>query len=258
MKAPIAGGPATTLATSPAVGLAVDATSVYWVVPGGGGNPNEGSVNRIPLDGGTPTVLAANQGTEGSIAVDATSVYWAIQTGIVKQPLAGGTPIAIVMVEAPTILGLDSTSVYFTKYGGGIMKAPIDGGAPVMLAAGVTPGGGMLGAVDSTSVYYVDGNDVMKVSIAGGTPTTLAAAQPQIEGLALDSTNVYWTDFLDVAADGGPLFDAGTVKSVPIGGGTPTMVASGVTAPTAIAVDATSVYVSMGTPDCAIVRLTPK
>jgi cysteine-rich repeat protein len=62
------------------------------------------------------------------------------------------------------------------------------------------------------------------------TPTTLASGQ-SAWNLAVDSTHVYWTNS-----------NGGEVMKVPLGGGTPVVLASGQAGPRDIAVDSTHVY----------------
>jgi len=56
--------------------------------------------------------------------------------------------------------------------------------------------------------------------------------------VAIDATNVYWTD----SGTSSKSYLDGAVMMVPISGGTPTTIASNQSYPNSIAVDATSVY----------------
>jgi hypothetical protein len=159
---------------------------------------------------------------------------------------------------------------------GSVVKVPLDGGVATTLASNLL--GPMLLALSATDVYWTSGYEttggIMMVSLAGGTPTLFAPAEYATGGVACDGRNVYWTEWYSVestpvAAGGssvlaewpGQFFpgavavDArsaysvssmghpGTtvVGSVPIAGGTSTMLASGQHA-VWVAVDSANVY----------------
>jgi hypothetical protein len=122
------------------------------------------------------------------------------------------------------------------------MRAPIGGGGPVdTLVAGVPPDGGVANggyiAVGKTAAYWTMNGPtnttsaVMSVPLDGGATTTVASAQNGVAAIALDDTNVYWTNYL-----------GGTVMAVPLSGGTPVTLASAQQGPVNVVVDATSVY----------------
>jgi hypothetical protein len=56
--------------------ITVDATNVYWA--------SNGSVLSLPVNGGTPTTLAAGQVGVNGIVVDATSAYWTTDGAVMK------------------------------------------------------------------------------------------------------------------------------------------------------------------------------
>jgi hypothetical protein len=107
-------------------GIAVDSTIVYWTnftgitaYPIGGSRPQPGpgqsTLSRVPINGGTATVLATGY-QFGGVAIDATHAYWSdVNLGTVNAvPLAGGTPAVLASFTA-VIVGpvVDDDSVYW-------------------------------------------------------------------------------------------------------------------------------------------------
>jgi hypothetical protein len=193
--------------TSPA-GIALDVANLYWVdteTVGDGSYDYVAPVMQLTQSGGTPVSLASSLDNGSGIALDATHVYW-------------------------TTIGTAAKSYN----DGTVMKAPKGGGgAPVTLATGVPDPWGPI-VVAHATVYWADGGGgagaISSVPSGGGEVRSLVSATIMPIAIAVDATNVYWTD------DSAP----GVLK-VPVSGGTPTTLASG-TVPQGIAIDATSVY----------------
>jgi hypothetical protein len=194
--------------------LAVDATSVYWVNSGyDQQNPpqtlqNNGSVMKVPLNGSSPPIqLVASQIVPAAIAVDATSVYWTVLSDLQGSAKSGE-----------------------------IRKIPIGGGAIVPLATGENYPGTL--ALDATNLYWAsidtlsDGY-INKVPRTGGSAAPVISPSPMYSAMALsvDTNNVYFAE---------PTKDL--VGRVAVGGGTPTIIASGQSRPGRMAIDATYVY----------------
>ncbi len=92
-------------------GLAVDSTSLCWTDVEGGPWPNlVESILRVPIEGGTPAVVAT--GCEGPLAIDDQYVYCVPY----KVPLAGGSLMKFVSNAYDSACGsltvLDSGNVY--------------------------------------------------------------------------------------------------------------------------------------------------
>jgi hypothetical protein len=233
-------------------GLAVDSTTVYWTQ---GSILNTGCTPGTfakPFAGGSTITYGSTEDPRG-VVVDLTNVYWVdyIDGSLRKAPLAanggGGTSIfPAVDLEAgttpgPVALAIDAHNVYWADSAAGtVNQMPLAGGTVTVLATGSWPNAV---AVDSKvlakNVYWVDyvGGTVNKVPVAkadGGTPVNvvLAPSETQPWNIAIDATNVYWTD----------KSNPGSVKSIGINGTNPVTLAQGLGAPWGIAVDANFVY----------------
>lgn len=218
--------------------LAIDSTNVYWT------NEGDGTVNRIPIGGGTLTVMASSQGTPAAIAVDGTNVYWTDTTAnafptpsLVRQAIVGGTTFAIATSASANSITVDATTVYWTVAGGAgvtqIAKTMTNGMGTTLVTGYGVP---FAVAVDSANVYWtvLAGGYVYKVPIGGGTPVAVASGQLGAVSLAANATSLYWTS-------------DETIDSAPIGGlpdgGAPAVLATSTQATVeALAIDATNVY----------------
>jgi hypothetical protein len=148
--------------------LALDDEAVYWSSQGTFREAG-GSVNRVPKDGGPPTVIASEQAITLGIAVDATSVYW-------------------------TNLGL-------TPGSGAVMRAPKLGGPAVTLAEGQpTP---FPIVIDGDWLYWVNQGDppdftegvIMRVAttVPDAAPEPLFAVTGRPISLCVGETAIYFT-----------------------------------------------------------------
>jgi hypothetical protein len=194
-KSGCAGAPrivATTQAST--MGIAVDATTVYWATTGGA------SILSAPKAGGATTTLASG-GYPYEVALDDANVYWTDNDGpIWKVAKTGGSPIKLadqttVNSFQPMGIAVDGANVYFDTSDGKIWQvSKACGGAPLLLAsdAGNEPWGL---AVDEAAVYYASQQNgtVESVPIGGGCVTTLGSASGGATGVAVDATSVYFT-----------------------------------------------------------------
>jgi hypothetical protein len=173
-------------------GIAVNASDVYWT-NSGTASTGGGSVETMPLVGGTQTTLASGVYNANYIAIDATSAYFYADSALQTLPLAGGTPEILAGGFDIVDLAVDSTSVYFTTYGNSepVRKVDLGGGLVTYLATHQDSPRGI--AVDASSVYWTNygGRQLRKVPLAGGSAVTLAAGLIFAADVAVDATSVY-------------------------------------------------------------------
>ena len=184
------------------------------------------------------TGLEPGDPTPRSLAVDETRVYvgnqyagYALRSSVTSLPVAGGAPTTLAsgFSGIPLVAVLDGT-VYYTR-NAEVWSVPADGsaaGAPLFINAAqfasMTSDGARLYLTTGTS-----GDSIVSVELTGE-GTTLATSEATPGPIATDGTRLYWINY-----------DDGTIRAMPVAGGTPVTIATG-TAPRNLAVDSTHVY----------------
>ena len=172
-RAPISGGTPETLFTTSgaydAFDITIDAANIYFSLTG-----KAGSIQKVPLTGGTASVLATNANYPYSIAANSTHVYWAdIGTAptyadgtINRVPIVGGKVEVLAVAQCqPEAVRVDASYVYWvTACGGTVARAPLAGGPTRILASGQK--GPSFLALGEETVYFTTsfGYDIMKVA----------------------------------------------------------------------------------------------
>jgi hypothetical protein len=231
---PLAGGPTATVTTStaPINVLAGYAGTLYWMESN---YPETGSITIRSYQGSGPIATVASGLTARTFAVDATSVYYDSPTGIVAQPLAGGSAATVNSASGVLKLAVMSGTIVWSEMLGSFGPESLwadatTGGAERALANVHLPGGTYLRdfVFDGTTVFWSEPNDyfsttgvIHSVPASGGTVSTDVYQGTLTDRLALDgSANLYW---IETAGS------AGCARIARIaGGGSATTVVSGI------------------------------
>ncbi len=101
--------------------LAIDATNVYVTCYGTYGG-TDGSIVKLPVGGGSPVTLVANQPNPIGVAVNATNIFWlnnafGSTTGTLNSAPLSGAPITtfVTGMTYPDKLTLSGSFLYWTN-----------------------------------------------------------------------------------------------------------------------------------------------
>jgi hypothetical protein len=186
-KVALSGGSATTLATvKTAADLVVDAQNVYVI--------GELGLFSVPHAGGNGTMLLPNDVNTGSnLAIDGAWLYTA-NPNITKLPVTGGTPTVLASQQYARSLVFSAGVLYWPAFNGSVTKISANGGTTTTLYSGTEMSVGAI-AVDKNHIYWFDEprSTIVRVPISGGSPSDFAS-NTTCSSMVSDGTNLYWTD----------------------------------------------------------------
>ena len=240
-------------------GIAVDASNVYWATTWGGVAGAMGAIWSCPLAFGpagcsSPTKLASALDPDG-IALDAQYVYWVDpNTNTVHRVRTNGQGTDQVLygsgdgglgvfLDGPDVCAVDGSTLYIVDGSANVYWMPKAGGTPQLLLNGSNINGGL--AVDGLgSAYFGEKGALYSGSSSGpGSVSSIVAdgvgvSVTQPVSLVVDVTArmLYWADF------GSGLSNNGAVGRATLGGGSPTLLHSGLVTPQSVTVSGNYAY----------------
>lgn len=190
VRVPAAGGDPTTLvdAATPLAGLATDGSDLYATAAT--------AVLKAPLDGGdfAPLVSLPMQRGATRPVLDEHDVYWADPVlGSVYGVAKNGGDVATLAsgLGGASAVALAGSALYVAA-GYVVVKIPLAGGAPVTL--GTAAGAEVLAlAIGDSGVYFTSTGVVWTLPLGGGAPLALASDRGDLDSVATDETDLFWT-----------------------------------------------------------------
>ena len=208
--------------------LAVDGGYLYI------GSCDAPTLQRVPIRGGTIETVYEGQGCVRALAVDQGSLYFATTDQILTMKLDGSSPPSLV-VAAPgfsEVLGVVGGYVYWQADSSYINRFSPAKGLEADLGNDSFP----VHAISLTPAraYWAGASAIVSLRHDKLVPSTVAAVQSDfttgVPAFILDAAHAYWAEPMN-----------SVIKTVPIGGGTESVLTSA-SKPTSFFVDAASLY----------------
>jgi len=221
--------------STPATGVAVEGTHLYWA------NAGQGSISRADLDGtGVEEDFIAGLNHPRWVAVDGEHIYWTGAGGAIGRARLDGSapePNFVDSTGKPQGIAVNGGKLYWADVANhSIARANVDGSgvepnfhplAKVEFPQGV--------AVDGAHIYWTENEPTGYISrsdLDGTHERYIFIGTEELRGIAIDGQHVYWA-----RQGGGEIgrVDLGLEKAEP-------ELISGVTGVTGLALDGTHLY----------------
>lgn len=188
--------------------LAVDQTHVFFTT-------QNGTIQRVPKQGGVPDILAEGVGVPWSLVLHTGHVYWAERLQKViqrtgKNGLGGVKTLCDPQINVDR-LAIDNKGVYFVipfnvagQGPGSIGRVPLGGGAVQWIAQDlsfphylfVTDDRVYFGQAESDGQKFVNGS-ISEAPLQGGTPFEVVSGEDVVQDLTVDAEALYWVNDVD-------------------------------------------------------------
>jgi hypothetical protein len=169
--------------------LSVSSGYVYWASSAG--------ILRVPSSGGSPSRVTPLDNGVSCLYADATSVYWWDGSNrVMRVPVIGGTPVPVASLSS-------TMSTFSCAFSGGyaygatsdnqVVRVELATGAVVAIATGDS-----LGVVGAAALRVAwtrlsaSGSWQVAARVGTGSATTVSKEYPDISGLAVLPTSLYW------------------------------------------------------------------
>jgi hypothetical protein len=199
---PSGGGMPETVAADDAAisALTTDGSSVYWT------SGADASVRKAAAAGGPVIVLVGSSSAQSGAAIGISTggLTWVAGTAVemIPAPAPNSAPVLLWNQGSNvSTLAVDATHAYFgVPSTNDVFAIPLAGGSTQSLAkARATAAVPLLGITrDGTTLYWIDAAGISKVPAGGGAALGVVdfdtAGTDATSTMAVDTTNVYWTE----------------------------------------------------------------
>ena len=187
------GGTPRTLATITDIayyGLAVDKTNVYYVST----LSKKNQLMKVSKGSGAATSLTSSLAIPSDIAADGTNAYWVdyADDSVKRVSVTGGETETVGECTHPNAIAVDADSIYCAGADGIVRFRKSD---HTVIGRCESPDEFSRMAFDGKDLYLIGVRGIYRVSKDGGRPTLLVEQQLDSSNLAVDATNIYWTNY---------------------------------------------------------------